>query len=260
MTTTTLEDTRSKLWQSQGYLSGLEIFSSSEIKAYRSQFNHLEANQGKNKAEIGLNDLHFTHEFVWRLTTHPSVLEVVRLVLGPDILLLSNHFFCKYPSTDRGNKFVAWHQDVTYWGLKPPQAVTAWLAIDDVGVENGCMRVIPESHRYGILTHERSTMDGNLLSINQEIPEKSFDSNQAVDLVMKAGQISVHDGMLIHGSNPNRSTRRRCGLAIRYISPQVRQLQTNSLGRRYRPVLVCGQDKYGHFPRISTPFQRPKEI
>ena len=79
-------------------------------------------------------------------------------------------FFCKYPSASRGDKFVAWHQDLTYWGLEPPQAVTAWLAIDDVDIDNGCMRVVPGSHRQGILTHETSAMAGNLLSINQEIP------------------------------------------------------------------------------------------
>ena len=153
MPTTTLEQSRSEMWQSQGYLTGLEVFPESEMKDYRSQFDALEADQGLGKAEIGLNNMHFTHEFVWRLSTHPPVLEAIRSVLGPDVLLLGNHFFCKYPSASRGDKFVAWHQDVTYWGLEPPRAVTAWLAIDDVDVDNGCMRVIPGSHRHGILTH-----------------------------------------------------------------------------------------------------------
>ena len=259
MATATLERSRDELWRSRGYLTGLEVFSESEIGDYRSQFDALEADRGQGKAEIGLNNLHLTHEFVWRLSTHPPVLDAIRSVLGPDVLLLGNHFFCKYPSASRGDKFVAWHQDVTYWGLEPPRAVTAWLAIDDVDVDNGCMRVIPGSHRHGILTHGTSATAGNLLSINQEIPEESFDSSQTVDLVLKAGQMSVHDGMLIHGSNPNRSARRRCGLAIRFIAPRVRQVRANSLGRHYRPVLVCGRDRYGHFPRTPVPFRQAEE-
>ena len=254
MTTTTLEGARSELWKSRGYLTGLEVFSESEIKGYRSQFDALEVDQGQSKAEIGLHNRHFTHEFVWRMTTHPPVLEAIRSVLGPDVFLLGTHFFCKYPSASRGDKFVAWHQDLTYWGLEPPQAVTAWLAIDDVDIDNGCMRVVPGSHRQGILTHATSAIAGNLLSINQEIPAESFDSSQTVDLVLKAGQMSVHHGLLIHGSNPNHSARRRCGLAVRYIPPRVRQLQRNSLGRYYQPVLVCGRDEYGYFPRIPAPF------
>ena len=254
MTTTTRDNARSGLWKNRGYLTGLEVFSESEIKGYRSQFDALEVDQGQSKAEIGLHNRHFTHEFVWRMTTHPPLLEAIRSVLGPNVFLLGTHFFCKYPSASRGDKFVAWHQDLTYWGLEPPQAVTAWLAIDDVDIDNGCMRVVPGSHRQGILTHETSAMAGNLLSINQEIPAESFDSSQTVDLVLKAGQMSVHDGLLIHGSNPNHSARRRCGLAIRYIPPRVSQLRRNSLGRYYQPVLVCGRDEYGHFPRIPAPF------
>ena len=160
----------------------------------------------------------------------------------------------------RGDKFVAWHQDVTYWGLEPPEAATAWLAVDDVDIGNGCMRVIPGSHRQGILTHDKSPIAGNLLSINQEIPADSFDETHAVDLVLKAGQMSIHDGLLIHGSNPNHSRRRRCGLAIRYIASHVRQVQSNSLGKFYQPILVCGRDEYGYFPRFPAPFERPMEL
>ena len=259
MTTTIRNGSRAEVWKSQGFLTGLDVLSESEIAGYRLLFDELEGNEGQGKAEIGLQNRHFKNEFVWKLASHPRVLEYVQSVLGHNVLLWSTHFFCKYPSAFRGNKFVGWHQDLTYWGLEPPQVATAWLAIDDVDIDNGCMRVIPGSHRHGILAHGKSAISGNLLSINQEIPCGSFDLSQAVDLVLKAGQLSIHDGLLIHGSNPNHSRRRRCGLAIRYISPRVRQLRRNSLGRYYRPVLVCGRDEYGHFPRTPAPFQPPAE-
>src|SRR5207244_2165335 len=116
-------------------------------------FDAVEARVGRELAEIKLHDRHLDEEFVWRLATHPRVLDAVEELIGPDILLLGSHFFCKYPAEERGERFVAWHQDVTYWGLEPPFALSAWVAIDDADEANGCMRAIPGSHRAGVLTH-----------------------------------------------------------------------------------------------------------
>ncbi len=183
------------------------------------------------------------------------MLDAVEAVLGPDIVLLASNFFCKYPAEERGERFVAWHQDVTYWGLEPPRAITAWIAIDDADVENGCMSVIPGSHRLGILEHAKSARAGNLLSINQEVPDGLVDEARAVSMPLRAGQMSLHDGMLLHGSHPNRSTRRRCGLAVRFTTPDVRQMSPNSLRGYYRPVLVRGVDRYRHFPAVEVPWR-----
>jgi ectoine hydroxylase-related dioxygenase (phytanoyl-CoA dioxygenase family) len=131
--------------------------------------------------------------------------------------------------------------------LEPPQSVTAWYAVDDSDVENGCMRVIPGTHRGGVREHGKAERAGNLLSINQEVPVTSEEEAGAVDLVLRAGEISLHHGMVIHGSNPNRSTRRRCGLTLRYITPAVRQVSLNSQGRGYAAVLVRGEDRFHHF-------------
>ena len=174
-------------------------------------------------------------------------------LMGKDIMILSTHFFCKYP-VDNIDHFVAWHQDVTFWGLKPPEAYTAWIAVDDSDVENGCMRVIPGSHKKGLKEHSTSESKGNLLSINQEIPKEEIISEEAFDLSLKAGQISIHDGHLIHSSRPNHSQRRRCGLTVRFIKPEVRQIELNSTESNWNPVLVRGQDLFNHFPKKVHPF------
>ena len=150
---------------------------------------------------------------------------------------------------------MAWHQDVTYWGLEPARAITAWIAIDDADVENGCMSVIPGSHRLGILEHGKSDREGNLLSINQAVPDGLVDEGRAVSMPLRAGQMSLHDGMLLHGSHPNRSSRRRCGLAVRFTTPDVRQVSPNSLRGYYRPILVRGTDRYRHFPPVEVPWR-----
>ena len=243
---------RATRWAEAGYVPAVDVLSSDEVGAVRERFDALEREVGRDTAEIKLQNRHLDLAFVWRVATHPRVLDAVESVVGPDLLLMSSHFFCKYPADERGERFVAWHQDLTYWGLEPARAVSAWMAIDDADVDNGCMHVVPGSHRRGIVEHGQSAREGNLLSVNQEVPAERVDEDRAVPVPLRAGQVSLHDGMLLHASWPNRSRRRRCGLAVRFTTPDVRQTQKNSLGRYWSAVLVRGQDRFGHWPPVEV--------
>jgi hypothetical protein len=240
------------LYRQNGYLSGIRIADAGEAARIRRLFDTLEARAGRETARIGLLDRHFDEAFLWELATHPQILDAVEGLIGPDILLLATHFFCKYGQEE---KFVAWHQDVTYWGLEPPLALTAWYAVDDSDTENGCMRVIPGTHRDGIREHGKSGTAGNLLSINQEVPVTAEEEDRAADLTLRAGEISLHDGALIHGSLPNRSTRRRCGLTLRYVPAHVRPVARNSMGRTWNAVPVRGEDRERNFGETPAPFR-----
>lgn len=231
-------------YETNGYLTGLTLVDTADAARYRARFDKLESIEGREKCRIGLLDRHFDQDFIRELATHPKLLDTIEALIGPDILLLATHFFCKY---GREEKFVAWHQDVTYWGLEPPEALTAWYAIDRSDTENGCMRVIPGSHRGGVREHGTSETAGNLLSINQEVPVTEAEERSAVDFVLEAGQFSIHDGALIHGSLPNRSDRRRCGLTMRYVRPSVRPVVANSMGKRWNAVLIRGEDREKNF-------------
>ncbi len=253
-----LEAERIQEFEEQGFVSGVKIFDREAADRIRDQFDALEAREGRDKCLIGLQDEHFRSKFVWGVATHPKVLGCLEAVMGMNIMLLGSHFFCKYPESKRPEggapeKFVAWHQDVTYWGLEPPYAITAWFAVDDSEVDNGCMRVIPGTHRNGIREHGKSGQKGNLLSINQEVPVDPEENERAVDLILKAGEISLHHGVLIHGSNPNRSNRRRCGLTIRYVPTSVKHVRSGTTPR-YRPILVRGEDTYRHSEEWGQPF------
>ena len=238
-------------YKTNGFITEIQVTEEDETKRYRELFDQLEAKEGRENCQIGLVDRHFDQKFIWELATHPSILDCISDLIGPDVLLLATHFFCKYGPQE---KFVAWHQDVTYWGLEPAEAITAWFAIDDSDCGNGCMSVIPGSHRDGIQEHGKSDQEGNLLSINQEVPISREDENCAVDLVLKAGEMSIHHGTIIHGSLPNRSTRRRCGLTIRYVPPWVKQIEENSMKRRSHAILLRGQDQEKNFGECPTPF------
>ncbi|WP_367575672.1 phytanoyl-CoA dioxygenase family protein [Pelagibius sp.] len=109
-----------------------------------------------------------------------------------------------------------WHQDGHYWPIRPLATCTAWLALDDSTVENGCLRVIPGSHQSKTLhPHLREDRDG--LVLNRGIDPQCLNEETELDVELGAGQLSLHDVHIIHGSNPNRSPKRRAGLAIRYM-------------------------------------------
>ena len=244
-------------WERNGFLTHLRIHDAAENARVRAQFDALEAVEGQEKCQIGLVDRHWDQPFIWEIAAHPRILDAVEEVMGPDIMLLATHFFCKYPRGEgEPEKFVAWHQDVTYWGLEPAFAITAWYAVDDADVENGCMRALPGTHDC-IREHGKSETIGNLLSINQAVPVSAEEEARAVDMPLRAGEISLHHGTLIHGSNPNRSQRRRCGMTIRYIPPQVHQYEKNSQGRLYRAILLRGEDRFHHFGDVAPPYPLP---
>ena len=235
-----------------GYAAGIRVADEPDVVRYRELFNEVEAREGREKCQRGLFDPHFTIPFVWELATHPAILDCVETLLGPNLLLMGSHFFCKYGPTEA---FVAWHQDVTYWGLEPQLAVSAWYAVDDSDAANGCMQVIPRTHLSGIRSHGTSAnAAGNLLSVNQEVPVSEDELRDVVNIELKAGEISLHHGLTLHGSPPNRSTRRRCGLAMIYLPTYVKQAGENSLGTRWSAVLVRGENRERNFDDRPQPF------
>ena len=132
-----------------------------------------------------------------------------RDIIGPDILIHSSTIFTKYAQDE---KFVSWHQDSHYWGLSEPRLVSAWIALTDSTIDNGCLRVLPGTHTR-TFEHVEAPAQTNILSRGTTV-FGSVDLNTAVDIVLLAGQMSLHHANLIHGSKPNTSTGPRIGYAI----------------------------------------------
>jgi chlorinating enzyme len=153
------------------------------------------------------------HDAFMQIAQDSEIVDMVSQVIGPDVILWGCQSFCK-PAGD--GMEVPWHQDGHYWPIRPLATCTVWIAIDDSVVENGCLRVVPGSHReQELFDHLKEDRDDIVL--NQRVADGIFNESDAVDVELEAGQMSLHDVYMIHGSNPNRSTRRRAGLAIRYM-------------------------------------------
>ena len=143
----------------------------------------------------------------------PGILDLVSQLVGDDIILWGSQVFCK-PALI--GKMIPWHQDGQYWPIRPIATCSVWIALDDAMPENGCMRYIPGSHAKGSIYKHRVT-DRSDVVLNQEVEPSQFDEAVGRDDALKAGQFSLHDVYLIHGSNANRSPRRRAGFVIRYM-------------------------------------------
>jgi ectoine hydroxylase-related dioxygenase (phytanoyl-CoA dioxygenase family) len=187
---------------------------------------------------------HLTFTFVDELIRHTTILDVVEGIIGPNILVWDSTFIIKEA---RDARFVSWHQDLTYWGLEPPDVVSGWLALSFSTTESGCMRFVPGSHTRQ-LPHHDTFAERNILSRGQEVATQ-VDEREAVDVVLAPGQMSLHHGRVIHGSAPNRSDDRRIGLNVQYVPPHVRQV----VGRQDSAMLVRGVDSYNHFEMEHRP-------
>jgi ectoine hydroxylase-related dioxygenase (phytanoyl-CoA dioxygenase family) len=234
-------------FERDGYVAPLDILTPTEVAEYRATYDHLEADRKARGVTTRPTQQHFIYKPFWDLATHRRVIEIMRDAIGEDLVLIATGFFSKSPGDDE--KYVAWHQDTTYWGLEPPFAATLWIAIDDSDVANGCLRVIPASH-HKLLPHGKSAKTGNILGNNQEIDPAFIDESKAVDLELKAGQASLHHGLTVHGSNPNRSNRRRCGMTVRFTTPNVKPVAGVFVDK---PILISGQDRYGYFQYLPRP-------
>lgn len=187
-----------------------------------------------------------THDPFWvRLVSDPGLLDIAEQFIGPDIALFASHYISKPPFD---GKPVLWHQDGSYWPLEPMEVVTLWLAVDDSTPENGCMRVIPRSHAMDLQELRPNTEVDSVLK--SEIDPSLVDESQAQDVILDAGDVSVHHPNLIHGSNPNTSPRRRCGLTIRYIPTSTRIISDARWPSAFhlRGCAVPGVNDYNPWP------------
>ena len=142
-----------------------------------------------------------------------NILDMVAQVIGPDIILWNSSFFAK-PAVN--GKKTPWHQDGEYWPLRPLATCTVWLAIDEATVENGCLKFMPGSHKRKELRPHRTNKDPNF-TLHQELLESEYDDEKAVPLELEAGQMSLHDVYLLHGSEANDSGKPRRGMTMRFM-------------------------------------------
>ncbi|MDJ1014964.1 MAG: phytanoyl-CoA dioxygenase family protein [Paracoccaceae bacterium] len=223
-----------------GFITGVPILSEAEAAAHRARLERNERDQGgiHYKAK-----LHTVMTSPYEMATDPKVLDIIEALIGPDILLNDATFIIEEPRTDA---FVSWHQDLTFWGLSDDAQVTLWLALSPATADSGCMRMVPGSHKMGVLDHATGEDADNVLMQSQTVQD--VDEAAAVMCPLRPGEASFHHGWTLHASMPNHSDDRRIGLNVQYVAPHVRQTKHDLDSA----MLVRGEDRHGHF-RTDTP-------
>ena len=237
----------------EGFVFPVDIVSEAEAKELRADLEAGERELADQSDKLSML-LSYPDQLLpsfAKLIRNPKLVEAVSQILGPDLMVWSSGLFIKEANTE---SYVTWHQDLTYWGLDDAEEVTAWFALSPSNVASGCMRFVPGSQKKQLVPHQDSFAEGNLLSRGQEIAVE-VDDSEAVDVILKPGQVSLHHGHLFHASGPNTSGDRRMGAAIRYIKPSMKQRS----GDKSLVAHVAGEDRFGHFTVGAAPKNRLQE-
>jgi ectoine hydroxylase-related dioxygenase (phytanoyl-CoA dioxygenase family) len=218
-------------YEELGFIHSIPILTPEEIRHYR---DHVEKTWSALGGQITRADgLHLFFRWAWNLATHPRLLDCLEDLLGPVIVLRHTRIFYKYA---RSPARVGWHQDGSTEHLADAQVPTIWLGLTNATVENGCLRVVPRSHLLGMLSHRsrqthhdlassstNGTEPGSVDGKDHEPSVKPANLAESLDapfeVVMNAGEVSLHHPLALHGSNPNASAEPRIGLSATYSTP-----------------------------------------
>lgn len=237
-------------YRANGYLYPLDGLDAAAVARYREELRRTETHLGGSLMAIDKKyrgNLHFLCRWVDELARTPAILDVIEDLLGPDILLYTSRFFIKEPQSEG---IAAWHQDSTYFGLRPYDHVTAWVALCDVTPETGPVEFAVGSHIRGQLRQQSGVIKNSVNTAGQIIVDW-FDQSEIDRAILQPGQFSLHHTCTVHQSQPNRSNERRIGLALSFIPTSTRYI-----GKRRMPAcLMRGTDEHGHFDLQPPPQQ-----
>lgn len=238
--TKTLTESLRQRYIEDGIVFPIEVLSPEEVRRFRGASDELETRLGGKPRTVEVRQMHLHFPWAHELATHPRVLDAVEDVLGPNLLVWATELFTKHPHDAAVS--IGWHQDRPYMGFEAGNTLTAWIALADSVPANGCMRAVPGPGRRQV---RRAEGDGpqKRRSTSVEVNE-----DEAVDVVLRAGQMSMHDIDIVHGSGPNHSDEKRIGFVVRYLTPEARPLSG-----RPPAILARGTDTGNHFELADPP-------
>ncbi len=241
-----LTEAEEKQFEEQGFVKNLPLFGPESVGEIERRFFALRERL-PDGVDIGrVNCWHKANRWVYDLCRTPALLDYVEDILGPDFFLWGAQFFCKFPGD---GTVVPWHQDAQYWPLTPQKAVTVWIAIFRTDLENAAMQVVRGSHKLGDIAHR--SIEGDRYVLHREIDPGTIDQGRVVTFDLEAGEMSLHDDGLVHGSGPNDSDRVRAGLALRFSASEV--TCDLSVWPTFEAYPVRGNDRFRHNPVGKLP-------
>lgn len=193
--------------------------------------------------EDGLDMIHVRDPRLLEFLLADEVLDLVEPLTGPNIGLWASHFISKPPRT---GKATPWHEDSSYWNgrVSTMEGIcTVWLALDETSPENGCMAVIPGTHKNGFSEYESVDSAKNIFG--SQIKPEMVDEVKAVYFALKPNECSLHEARIIHGAKANTSDKRRAGYTMRYFPTSSLVDPANPRNANHKLWLARGVDVSG---------------
>ena len=239
-----LSSSQIKQYQDKGYLAPIEALTKDEANEVKEEIEFIEKKWPNELKGLGRNYVHLISPIFDKIVHNSKILDAVEDIIGKNILVGGTTLFIKDPDK---KGFVSWHQDAKYIGFEPHNWVTAWLAITDANEENGCMRMWSGSHKEKIKKHKDTFNENNLLTRGQTVQNVPLEDT--TPNILKAGQLSLHHPMIVHGSGSNKSNTRRIGFVIQsYIGTNVDQV----IGKVYVQQ-ARGKDNFKYHEHTKRP-------
>jgi phytanoyl-CoA hydroxylase len=188
-------------------------------------------------ATLCVHHIHKISAYAQELAAHDGIVSRLRSYIGENVKCIQSQLFYKPPGFP-GNP---WHQDEGPIPTRDRSLLAVWIALDDATLANGCLSVVPGSHRTGYIYPTRKHDRPGEFDFDNE--SFGFDLDAAVPVELKAGSAIFFNGYLLHGSEPNRSSGTREALTFHYMNafaPLPWRGQSD-----YRDFfMVAGEDPY----------------
>lgn len=225
-------------YHEEGYLGPYRVLSEDEISEYETNIVEKVLSTDGPRGNPYMYR-HLDSRTIYELFARSEITDRVSSLIGDDLLLWATTIFDKVP----GESSFAWHQDNEYFDLEPPLNITAWVAVTDSSVDNGCMQIIPGSHKQ-FIPHVRDEER----DVFEEKAHPSFvNEEEAVDIELEPGEFILFNERTLHRSLPNDSDRRRTGVSARITAPFV-HVNTND-----PKILINGDDQFELNETTSPP-------
>lgn len=206
-----------ELYKQQGFFFPIRILTSTQSDEFAANYLSFQKKYVYGNKNERIKTLHRVLTRTSQIVRNPTLLNAVEALLGPNLLMWDLTFFSKSPN---GRDHVSWHQDGHYWGIKSDNLLTAWIALTDSMIQNGCMKMIPGSHRWPPSPHREVEDNSNMLSRGQTL-KTDIHEDTSVNIELKSGECSLHHLNIAHSSPPNTTKNVRLGLAVRYAANAI---------------------------------------
>ena len=225
----------------KGFVNKIKIFDKDfTSKIYNEYLEFLNSNQNRANLVEHKSKTHLYFPWANEIIHNKKLLDYVEKIIGPNFFCWNSLIFHKYPNS---KYFVSMHQDQNYWGIIHDKALSVQLAISESTEENGCLKLIPFSHKNN-LTHKDLASKYNILARGQSISQEDYKKDVLKNIDLESGVCCIFFGNIVHGSYENNSSSHRMLFTMRFLTTD------NKIQEKFyynHATLVRGVDEFNYF-------------